>query len=59
MNVTRRSGLVRWDHTEGMGQGGWLEGCSGWGTHVRPWVIHVSVWQNPLQYYKVSSLQLK
>ena len=32
---------------------------SGCGTHVYPWVIHVSVWQKPLQYHKVISLQLK
>ena len=35
------------------------EGGSGWGTHVNPWLIHVNVWQKPLQYYKVISLQLK
>ena len=29
------------------------------GTHVHPWLIHVDVWQNPPQYYKVISLQLK
>ena len=29
-----------------------------WGTHVNPWLIHVSVWQKPLQYCKVISLQL-
>ena len=34
------------------------EGESGWGIHVTPWLIHVSVWQNPLQYCKVISLQL-
>ena len=34
------------------------EVCSGWGTHVNPWLIHVNVWQKPLQYYKVISLQL-
>ena len=33
-------------------------GGSGWGTHVNPWLIHVNVWQNPLQYCKVISLQL-
>ena len=36
-----------------MGQG------SRWGTHVHSWLIHVNVWQKPLQYYKVISLQLK
>ena len=28
-------------------------------THVDPWLIHVNVWQKPLQYCKVISLQLK
>ena len=44
--------------TDGMGKevGG---GGSGWGTQVHPWLIHVSVWQNPPQYCKVISLQLK
>ena len=41
-----------------MGQGGSWEGGSGWGTHVNPWLIHVNVWQKPLQYCKVISLQL-
>ena len=41
---------IRW-------RGRW-EGGSGWGTHVTPWLIHVNVWQNPLQYCKVISLQL-
>ena len=31
---------------------------SGRGTHVNPWLIHFNVWQNPLQYCKVISLQL-
>ena len=26
-------------------------GGSGWGTRVHPWLIHVNVWQKPLQYY--------
>ena len=34
------------------------EGGSGWGTHVNPWLIHVNVWQKPLQYCKVISPQL-
>ena len=33
-------------------------GGSGWGTHVNPWLIHVNVWQKPLQYCTVISLQL-
>ena len=35
------------------------EGGSGWRTHVHPWLIHVNVWQKPLQYCEVISLQLK
>ena len=37
---------------------------SGWGvqdggTHVHSWLIHVDVWQKPLQYCKVISLRSK
>ena len=42
----------------GMGWGERQEGGSGWGTHVNPWLIHVNVWQRPLQYCKVINLQL-
>ena len=42
----------------GIGRRGSWEGGSGWGTHVNPWLIHVNVWQKPLQYCKVISLQL-
>ena len=42
----------------GMGWGGRWEGSSGWGTHVNPWLIQVTIWQKPLQYCKVISLQL-
>ena len=35
------------------------EGGSGWGTHVHPWLIHVNVWEKPLQYCRVISVQLK
>ena len=49
------SGLVHWDDPERWdGDGG-----SGWGTHVHPWLINVSVCQKPPQYCKVISLQLK
>ena len=52
-----RAGALGWP--SGMGGGGRLGGGSGWGTHVHPWLIHANVWQNPLQYCKVISLQLK
>ena len=41
-----------------MGWAGRWEGGSGWGTHVNPLLIHVNVWQKPLQYCKVINLQL-
>ena len=42
----------------GIGWRGREEGGSEWGILVNPWLIHVSVWQKPLQYCKVISLQL-
>ena len=42
----------------GMGWGGRRERGLGWGIHVNPWLIHVNVWQKPLKYCKVISLQL-
>ena len=41
-----------------MGWGRRWEGGSEWGTHVNPWLIHVNVWQKPLQYCKVIGFQL-
>ena len=41
---------------DGVGREG--RGGFRWGTHVNPWLIHVNVWQKPLQYCKVISLQL-
>ena len=52
-----RQGAQGW--CRGMGWGGRWEGCSGWGTHVYPWLIHVNVWQKPPQYCKVIRPQLK
>ena len=52
------SGLVHWEDPEGLCRERGGRGGSGWGVHVNPWLIHVSVWQNPLQYCKVISLQL-
>ena len=55
MYETGCSGLVHWDDPEGCdGEGG--GGGSGWGTHVHPWLIHVNIWQKPLQYCKIISL---
>ena len=42
----------------GIGWGWRWEAVSGWGIHVNPSLIHVSVWQKPLQYRKVINLQL-
>ena len=53
--VVRAGALGR---PSGMGWGGRWERRSGWGTHVNRWLIHVNVWQKPLQYCKVISLQL-
>ena len=44
--------------TQRDGMGREVGGGSGWGTHVNPWLIHVNVWQKPLQCCKVISLQL-
>ena len=44
--------------TQRDGLGRAVGGGSRRGTHVHPWLIHVTVWQKPLQYCKVISLQL-
>ena len=53
------SKLVLWDNPGGWDGEGGGRGVQEWGTHVRPWLIHVNVWQNPPQYCKEISLQLK
>ena len=42
----------------GIGWRGRWEGGSGWGIYVYPRLIYVNIWQKPLQYCKVISLQL-
>ena len=59
VHETGCSGLVHWDDPKGWDGEGGGKGGSGSGTHVHPWLIHVNVWQNPLQYCKVINLQLK
>jgi len=44
--------------TLGDGMGRDMEGGLWMGAHVCLWLIHVNVWQKPLQYCKVISLQL-
>ena len=56
MRQVLRAGALGWP--KGMGWVGTCEGGSGLGTHVNPWLIHVNLWQKPLQYCKVNSLQL-
>ena len=60
--IDRQSRFDAWDRAVragalgrlwGMGWGGRWEEGSGCGTHVHPWLIHVYVWQKPLQYCKV------
>ena len=59
MHETGYSGLVHWDDPGGWDGKAEGRGFPGWGTHVHLWLIHVDVWQKPLQYCKVIGLQLK
>ena len=59
MHEAGHSKLMLWDNPEGWGGEGGGKQASGWGTHVRPWLIHVDVWQKPSQYCKVIIVQLK
>ena len=58
MHETGCPGLVHWNDPEGWDGEGDGRGFQD-GEHVHPWLIHVNVWQKPLQYCKVISLQLK
>ena len=50
--------MMLWKCCRGIGWRGRWERELGWGIHINPWLIHVNVWQKPLQYCKVISLQL-
>ena len=56
MRLVLGAGALGWPR--GMGWRGRWERDSGRGTHVNPWLSHVNVWQKPLQYCKLISLQL-
>ena len=59
IHETGHSKLLHWDNSEGWDGEGSVRGVWDRGTHIYPWLIHVNVWQNPPQYCKVISLQLK
>ena len=58
MYETGCSGLVHWGDPEGWDGERVGRGVQD-GEHINPWLIHIKVWQKPLQYCKVISLQLK
>ena len=47
------------DNSEGWGGQGVVRGIQDGETHVNPLLIHVNVWQKPLQYCKAIILQLQ
>ena len=52
MHYTGCLGLVHRDDPKGWdGEGGEVGG-SGWGTHVHPWLINVTIWQNQYNIVK-------
>ena len=53
------SKLLLWDNPEGRGGEGGERWGSGWGDYGLLWLTLVVVWQNPLQYCKEVSVQLK
>ena len=59
MHETGCSGLMHWNDPEGWDGEGGRRGGSRWRTLIHPWLIHVNVWQKPLQYCKVICFQLK
>ena len=52
MHETGCSGLVHWDDPEGWDGEGDGGGCSGLGTSVHPWQIHVNIWRNQYNIVK-------
>ena len=52
MHEAGHSKLVLWDNPQGWGGEGRRCGVQDGRTHMHPWLIHVYVWQKPLQYCK-------
>ena len=50
MHEAGLSKFVLWDNPEGWGGREVRGGGQDVRTHGHPWLIHVSVWQKPLQY---------
>ena len=59
MHEAERSKPVLWDNPEGGAEEEGERGVQDGGTQVRPWLIHVTVWQKPPQYCKAIILQCK
>jgi len=59
MHETGHSKFVHWDDPEGWDREGGGRGVWDGGTYVHLWLLHVDAWQNPPQYCKGISLQLK
>ena len=59
MHETEHSGPVHWDKPEEWDGEGGGRGIQDRETHVHPWLIHVNIRQEPLQYCKVISLHFK
>ena len=57
-NRVLRAGALGWPWGMTL-RGGRGKGGFRMGTHVHLWLIHVNVWQEPLQYCKIIRLQLK
>ena len=56
MHETGHSKLVHWDDPEGWDGEGGGRGIWDGETRVHLWLIHINVWQNPPQYWKLISL---
>ena len=46
MHETGHSQPVHWENPEGWNEKGGGRGVWNGGTHVHPWLIHVTVWQS-------------